>query len=149
VAIDPQLAQAFDPHWYLSHNPDVAAAGIQPWDHFVANGLREGRSPGDWFDPGWYVGQDPGAVADPAGAFGHYLASGMSQGRYPNPAWLEADRRARRGPDGAPRNLPQLLARLAVERRLARAAAAGGHVLDAWLWHRISWKAERAGGPTG
>lgn len=33
---------------YLSHNTDVAAAGINPLEHFVRIGAREGRR---WFDP--------------------------------------------------------------------------------------------------
>ena len=35
----------FDPAWYLSQYPDVAAAGIDPREHFEKHGRREGRLP--------------------------------------------------------------------------------------------------------
>ncbi|WP_334038946.1 glycosyltransferase [Alteromonas macleodii] len=35
----------FDPLWYLSQYPDVAAAGIDPREHFEKHGRREGRLP--------------------------------------------------------------------------------------------------------
>jgi serralysin len=36
---------AFDTAGYLSANPDVAAAGINPLDHFLQFGIHEGRPP--------------------------------------------------------------------------------------------------------
>lgn len=33
----------FDPEWYSQHNPDVAGAGFDPVEHFLAYGLAEGR----------------------------------------------------------------------------------------------------------
>ncbi|GGB51779.1 hypothetical protein GCM10011502_26160 [Oceanisphaera marina] len=35
----------FNPEWYLKHYPDVAAAGIDPWRHFVHHGMHEHRLP--------------------------------------------------------------------------------------------------------
>lgn len=34
----------FDAAWYLEKNPDVAQAGVDPAEHYVLHGLREGRS---------------------------------------------------------------------------------------------------------
>jgi hypothetical protein len=34
----------FDPVAYLVANPDVAAAGADPWRHWLEHGRREGRS---------------------------------------------------------------------------------------------------------
>lgn len=34
----------FDATWYLNQNPDVSEAGVNPAEHFVTHGLREGRS---------------------------------------------------------------------------------------------------------
>lgn len=34
-----------DKEWYLRSNPDVAAAGVDPFWHFLQYGYREGRSP--------------------------------------------------------------------------------------------------------
>jgi hypothetical protein len=33
----------FDRDWYLEQNPDVAAAGADPWEHYQAHGRNEGR----------------------------------------------------------------------------------------------------------
>jgi len=38
------LPPGFDPAGYLRHNPDVAAAGVDPTHHYVLHGAREGRT---------------------------------------------------------------------------------------------------------
>ena len=40
----------FDADWYLHNNPDVAASGLDPAEHFVAFGVFEGRLPHPLFD---------------------------------------------------------------------------------------------------
>ncbi|EKO3874065.1 glycosyltransferase [Vibrio metschnikovii] len=40
-----QIAEIFDSHWYLERYPDVAAAGVNAWQHFLAHGCREQRLP--------------------------------------------------------------------------------------------------------
>ncbi len=35
----------FDPDWYLENNPDVVNSGMDPLDHFLLCGLKEGRKP--------------------------------------------------------------------------------------------------------
>ena len=45
-------AGLFDPAFYLSANPDVEAARIDPLEHYVRWGKREGRKPFEHFDPG-------------------------------------------------------------------------------------------------
>jgi hypothetical protein len=49
---EPQLAHPpalpahlFDRAWYLSQNPDVAKAGLDPWFHYLEYGVIEGRLP--------------------------------------------------------------------------------------------------------
>lgn len=37
----------FNPHFYLSEYPDVAEAGIDPLEHYIRWGQREGRRPSD------------------------------------------------------------------------------------------------------
>ena len=37
--------EAFDPEWYLAAYPDVAQAGIDPWEHYLRHGKAEGRLP--------------------------------------------------------------------------------------------------------
>ncbi|MGO3058822.1 MAG: glycosyltransferase [Halomonas sp.] len=38
-------ALAFDPEWYLAANPDVAASGMTPQEHYERHGKAEGRLP--------------------------------------------------------------------------------------------------------
>jgi hypothetical protein len=40
----------FDAQYYLLHNPDVAAARVDPLFHFNAVGWHEGRNPNALFD---------------------------------------------------------------------------------------------------
>lgn len=40
-----QLLTLFDVDWYLAEYPDVAAANVDPRDHFIKFGFREGRMP--------------------------------------------------------------------------------------------------------
>ncbi|MCC5824629.1 glycosyltransferase [Alkalimonas sp.] len=42
-----QMRALFDADWYLKANPDVAAAGMDPWQHFCRFGQNEGRLPCD------------------------------------------------------------------------------------------------------
>ena len=39
----PVLPPDFDPEAYLFHNPDVAAAKMDPTYHYLAHGWQEGR----------------------------------------------------------------------------------------------------------
>ncbi len=39
------LKRLFNPQWYLEHYPDVAAAGMDPWLHFINHGFQEQRQP--------------------------------------------------------------------------------------------------------
>ena len=44
----------FDPVYYLAHSPDVAAAGMDPFEHYLVQGAEEGRRPSAQFDPVYY-----------------------------------------------------------------------------------------------
>jgi serralysin len=47
----PPASAAFDTLGYLAENPDVAAAGVNPLEHFLSFGIYEGRqavSDGVW-----------------------------------------------------------------------------------------------------
>ena len=44
----------FDPSWYLERNPDVAASGADPFDHFYNFGETEGRNPAQDFELRFY-----------------------------------------------------------------------------------------------
>lgn len=45
----------FDAEFYLARNPDVAAAGVDPFEHFWCQGYKEGRDPSPAFDVRFYA----------------------------------------------------------------------------------------------
>ncbi|BDG71942.1 glycoside hydrolase family 99-like domain-containing protein [Roseomonas fluvialis] len=45
----------FDVDYYLARNPDVAAAGVDPFEHFWCQGYKEGRDPSPAFDVRFYA----------------------------------------------------------------------------------------------
>lgn len=45
----------FDVEFYLGRNPDVAAAGVDPFEHFWGHGYKEGRDPSPHFDVRFYA----------------------------------------------------------------------------------------------
>ena len=53
----------FDSDWYLSHHPDVAAAGVNPLLHYITSGAPEGRDPNPSFDTRRYLLQNPDVAA--------------------------------------------------------------------------------------
>ncbi len=45
----------FDPAHYLTTYPDIAEAGVDPFEHYLRWGFREGRNPSATFDTRFYV----------------------------------------------------------------------------------------------
>jgi hypothetical protein len=50
-----KLRQIFDAEFYLRKYPDVAAAGVDPFLHYLEFGATEGRKPHPLFDPEYYL----------------------------------------------------------------------------------------------
>jgi hypothetical protein len=72
----------FDRAWYLAAYPDVAASGIDPLDHYVRVGWREGRDPGPDFRSSDYLKANPDVAASGINPLVHYVEFGRSEGRY-------------------------------------------------------------------
>lgn len=89
----------FDEQWYLSNNPDVAAAveagAFTAEQHFEFFGKAEGRSPSPAFDPNYYLSQNEDvAYAVSFGlttAYDHFVTIGHTEGRSASPYFNEAD----------------------------------------------------------
>jgi glycosyltransferase involved in cell wall biosynthesis len=64
----------FDPVYYLETNPDVATAGSDPFEHFLAYGELEGRNPSADFDMKFYAARY-GGVLNGLNPLLHYLAN--------------------------------------------------------------------------
>lgn len=71
----------FDRTYYLSCNPDVAADGLDPIDHYLEYGWKEGRSPSAGFDGNLYLELNPDVLEAGLNPLLHFLAFGLSEGR--------------------------------------------------------------------
>jgi GT2 family glycosyltransferase/glycosyltransferase involved in cell wall biosynthesis len=79
------LAGFFDPDWYRSRYPDIAAAGHEPLQHFVHHGAAEGRNPNRFFDGAWYLAHYPDVASTGQLPLLHYLQTGAAELRNPHP----------------------------------------------------------------
>ena len=71
----------FDTAGYLATYSDVAAAKINPLDHYNAAGWHEGRDPSVGFDTTAYLGAYTDVAAAGANPLLHYLLFGQFEGR--------------------------------------------------------------------
>ena len=77
-------ANGFDYVWYLGHNPDVAAANVDPLGHFQTVGWREGRNPNAHFDTAGYLATYADVAAAQVNPLDHYDLFGWREGRDPS-----------------------------------------------------------------
>ena len=75
------VAAAFDRDHYLSAYPDVAAAGVDPLDHYLSAGRREGRDPTPDFCAADYLEVNPDVAGSGVDPFLHWLVAGRAEGR--------------------------------------------------------------------
>jgi hypothetical protein len=73
----------FDPAWYLLTNPDVADAGLDPLDHYIAFGRAEGRAANAYLDENWYRKRT--RIRRATDALLHYARKGEARGQPPGP----------------------------------------------------------------
>ncbi|HET6971758.1 MAG TPA: hypothetical protein VFH92_11575, partial [Phenylobacterium sp.] len=69
-------ARAFDAAFYLASYADVAEAGVDPLEHFMLFGWREGRDPSPEFSTTTYLAAFPDVAAAEVNPFVHYLTNG-------------------------------------------------------------------------
>jgi len=84
ITVDDPL---FDTAYYLAHNPDVAAANVDPYQHFMTYGWREGRNPNAMFDLAYYARQNPDVAAAGVNLLSHFEQYGWREGRDPSLAF--------------------------------------------------------------
>lgn len=82
-AVAQVIAEAFDAEYYLSTYLDIAAAGVDPLQHYAQVGAAEFRNPTRWFDTRDYVDANPDVQVAGCHPFWHYLVQGRAQGRPP------------------------------------------------------------------
>jgi hypothetical protein len=71
----------FDTAFYLSLNVDVAKSGVDPLDHFLSGGWREGRDPNATFSVKDYLESYPDIAEADVNPFVHFLSAGRAEGR--------------------------------------------------------------------
>jgi len=49
-SLETEASKLVDPEYYLSANPDVLRLGLDPAEHYMHMGWKEGRSPNAWLD---------------------------------------------------------------------------------------------------
>lgn len=81
TAVKNAVAAEFDRSFYLTQNPDVAASGFDPLDHYLDYGWKEGRDPRPGFSTQFYLEANTDVAAAGVNPFYHYVVSGKSEGR--------------------------------------------------------------------
>ncbi|NCQ31497.1 MAG: DUF563 domain-containing protein [Armatimonadetes bacterium] len=81
------IAPLFDAKFYLERNEDVARAGMDPLQHYLNHGEKEGRIPHRLFDPWWYLDRLPPTERARAAEWPltHYALRGEAMGYSPHP----------------------------------------------------------------
>jgi len=81
--------EVFSSSWYLAKYRDVADEQLNPLEHYIAFGWREGRDPSEKFDTDWYLANnldiDPNAI-DP---LSHFVRYGREENRLTKPPYRE------------------------------------------------------------
>ena len=80
----PATDPLFDASYYLAHNPDVAAAKVDPLQHYLDYGRHEGRNPSALFDTDYYLQHNPDVAAAGVDPLQHYETYGWKEGRDPS-----------------------------------------------------------------
>ena len=83
----------FDTSWYLSENPDVKIAGIDPIEHYLVNGANEGRNPSKEFDSKWYIEYYRDVKESGINPLLHFIEHGQTEGRLPLPSLLSSSKK--------------------------------------------------------
>jgi hypothetical protein len=80
----------FNTTYYLTANPDVAAAGVNPLLQYDGSGWKEGRNPSASFNGVAYLAANPDVAAAGINPMQHYLTSGLAESRVVAPVTLAA-----------------------------------------------------------
>jgi hypothetical protein len=74
-------AIGFSASEYLSANLDVAAAGVDPYEHYLQYGWTEGRDPSSGFSNSLYLAHNQDVAAEGIDPLSHYMEYGAAEGR--------------------------------------------------------------------
>ncbi|MBW8891055.1 MAG: hypothetical protein JF617_02390 [Burkholderiales bacterium] len=75
------VSAEFDAAFYCGENPDVEAAGVDPLQHYLDAGWREGRDPSPTFSTTSYLELNPDVATAGINPFFHFIVAGRNEGR--------------------------------------------------------------------
>lgn len=78
----------FDAEWYLECYEDVVASDLDPAEHYLKFGFKEGRQPGPNFDGNWYLRHYSDVAKKGANPLIHFIKYGQAEGRRSAPRLL-------------------------------------------------------------
>jgi GT2 family glycosyltransferase len=81
LAAEIKASNLFDPDFYSALYLDVANTGLDPLEHFLQYGAREGRRPSIEFNNKAYLEINPDVAASGQDPLTHYLAHGRAERR--------------------------------------------------------------------
>ena len=84
-------SKLFDAAWYLTNNPDVASARVDPVSHYVRHGGFEGRDPGPNFSSSWYLDTYEDVKKAGINPLVHYIRHGQEEGRMSQPQPVQSE----------------------------------------------------------
>jgi hypothetical protein len=82
-AVRDTIGDLFDAEFYRQLNEDVRLAGIDPLQHYLEYGWREGRNPSRGFDTRYYLAQNLDVVEAGENPLVHFARIGAAEGRQP------------------------------------------------------------------
>ncbi|WP_426041254.1 hypothetical protein [Brevundimonas sp. TWP2-3-4b1] len=84
AAVGATIVEGFDRDYYLMANEDVARSGMDPYQHFIQYGWREGRDPNAYFDVSFYLDRYVDVRAAGVDPLQHFYQFGYAEGRDPS-----------------------------------------------------------------
>lgn len=76
-----RASEFFDAEWYRKHYPDIAEAGVDPAEHYLRSGAREGRAAGPRFCSTAYLKNNPDVARAKVNPLLHYIEAGQAEQR--------------------------------------------------------------------
>jgi len=137
----------FDAAWYLSQNPDVAAAGVDPVQHYLEFGAVELRDPSPRFSSRRYFEQHADVVAAGVNPLVHYVRFGISEGRLAPPAVEQLSSQDRVGIGEVFSYMAGRIDRAALPRQVFVGASSLGNFFMAEIAHMITGAFRQLGIP--
>lgn len=81
-------SELFDADWYLETYQDVKNDGIDPAEHYLLYGAKEGRRPSPEFDGNWYLQANPDVAEENTNPLLHYIKFGREEKRPVSPVMI-------------------------------------------------------------